>query len=274
MKTHRTTAAYSLTELVIKQLRLVLLRYSDENHQPYFSGKHTVIYLVLKGTYSIGAQGISFTGRRGQAFIIKGGDGLVTELARYGTHLFAFELNEDCCGYYASAVPEAETQECIKGSELYSCITRLCAAFESKHTEAHLDVQQRFIQLLKQLFADIRCLEAGNKLHLFLKELISSRAFINLSEQQIAARAKVSAKQLARCIKYLFGCNFRKLRSKLKVEYAAMLLRETDIPLGEVAEQSGFNNYKSLSKEFKKQEGCIPQQYRERYRQEQVRSTE
>jgi len=46
------------------------------------------------------------------------------------------------------------------------------------------------------------------------------------------------------------------------MEHAKKLLRETNLKMWQVAEESGFNDYHYFSKVFKKAEGMSPAQYR------------
>ncbi|MBP7494175.1 MAG: helix-turn-helix domain-containing protein, partial [Spirochaetales bacterium] len=53
-------------------------------------------------------------------------------------------------------------------------------------------------------------------------------------------------------------------------EYAKGLLRETNIPIQDVCDRSGFLNYSYFITYFKKYTGLTPREYRERYRGENI----
>lgn len=67
-------------------------------------------------------------------------------------------------------------------------------------------------------------------------------------------------------LSYLFsqemGIGFANYLLNLRMEHARKLLRETNLKMWQVAEESGFNDYHYFSKVFKKAEGMSPAQYR------------
>lgn len=67
-------------------------------------------------------------------------------------------------------------------------------------------------------------------------------------------------------LSYLFsqemGIGFANYLLNLRMEHAKNLLRETNLKMWQVAEESGFNDYHYFSKVFKKAEGMSPAQYR------------
>ena len=67
-------------------------------------------------------------------------------------------------------------------------------------------------------------------------------------------------------LSYLFsqemGIGFANYLLNLRMEHAKKLLKETNLKMWQVAEESGFNDYHYFSKVFKKTEGMSPAQYR------------
>ena len=67
-------------------------------------------------------------------------------------------------------------------------------------------------------------------------------------------------------LSYLFsqemGIGFANYLLNLRMEHAKKLLRESNLKMWQVAEESGFNDYHYFSKVFKKSEGMSPAQYR------------
>lgn len=61
------------------------------------------------------------------------------------------------------------------------------------------------------------------------------------------------------------GIGFANYLLNLRMEHAKKLLRETNLKMWQVAEESGFNDYHYFSKVFKKAEGMSPAQYREAF---------
>ncbi|MGO4376562.1 helix-turn-helix domain-containing protein, partial [Paenibacillus sp. MCAF20] len=55
---------------------------------------------------------------------------------------------------------------------------------------------------------------------------------------------------------------FTQYVTALRMEYACRLLSETDLPINEVAEQSGYSDYFYFSRIFKRTKGTTPSSYR------------
>lgn len=79
-----------------------------------------------------------------------------------------------------------------------------------------------------------------------------------------AEAAEVNSTYLSYLFSQEMGIGFAGYLLKLRIEYAKKLLRETNLKMWQVAEQSGFNDYHYFSKVFKKSEEMSPAQYRKR----------
>ena len=58
------------------------------------------------------------------------------------------------------------------------------------------------------------------------------------------------------------GVNFLTYLTNIRIENAKKLLLSTSLSIAEVAEQSGYGDYRVFTKVFKKTEGVTPSQYR------------
>jgi len=58
------------------------------------------------------------------------------------------------------------------------------------------------------------------------------------------------------------GCGFQQYLTQRRLEYACGLLRDTAVPIRAVAEQSGYQDYSSFFRNFRKYKGISPVQYR------------
>ena len=72
--------------------------------------------------------------------------------------------------------------------------------------------------------------------------------------------AEVNSTYLSYLFSQEMGIGFAGYLLKLRIEYAKKLLRETNLKMWQVAEQSGFNDYHYFSKVFKKSEKMSPAQ--------------
>ena len=83
-----------------------------------------------------------------------------------------------------------------------------------------------------------------------------------VDNEELARVALVSPSKLARLFKRVEGTTPQGCARELRLERACRLLRETDLPLGEVAAQVGFARQGSLSEAFRARFGCTPRAYR------------
>ena len=63
-------------------------------------------------------------------------------------------------------------------------------------------------------------------------------------------------------VKQLTGMNLQNYVNKCRMEYVIEKMRTTDLPLAEIAEQSGFNSPRYFSTSFKNYTGMTPSQYK------------
>ncbi len=83
---------------------------------------------------------------------------------------------------------------------------------------------------------------------------------------EIAAQVGLSAYQLNRRFKDLLGITVRQLLTKTRVDVASRLLRTTALPIGDVAQQSGYCDQSAFTRQFRRTTGLTPRQYRRRHR--------
>ena len=72
----------------------------------------------------------------------------------------------------------------------------------------------------------------------------------------------LSAAYISQLFKSEIGVNFLNYLTNIRMERAKKLLVSTDLPIAEVAEKSGYTDYRVFTKAFKKAEGATPSQYR------------
>lgn len=72
----------------------------------------------------------------------------------------------------------------------------------------------------------------------------------------------LSVNTITQSVKKITGMTFSIYLNKLRLEHVAKLLRETELPVQDIAPQSGFASTNSLLKSFKKEYGVSPTVYR------------
>lgn len=105
--------------------------------------------------------------------------------------------------------------------------------------------------------------EGSKKRILIINQYI--RRFINedLSLTKIADLVHLNPSYLSRFYKEQTGMNLSDVINDLKLNKAMELLKQTDLPVNEIAEQLGFNSPSYFTLCFKKHYGLSPQKYRE-----------
>jgi len=97
-------------------------------------------------------------------------------------------------------------------------------------------------------------------------ELIRAEHIAPPSVGEIAAQVGLSAYQLNRRLKDLLGITARQLLIKTRIDTASRLLRTTDLPVSDVALQSGYFDQSAFTRQFRRSAGLTPRQYRQRHR--------
>ena len=78
---------------------------------------------------------------------------------------------------------------------------------------------------------------------------------------------RVSAPYISRSFKKHLGCSFLEYLHNLRIESAISLLSSTNMPLADIAAESGFESYRSFSRIFREKCGQTPSDYRKTFKQ-------
>lgn len=84
------------------------------------------------------------------------------------------------------------------------------------------------------------------------------------SARELARRFGTNEFELKKDFRALFGRSIYQVYMQERLERALMLIRTSRMALTEVAQQSGFDDYSSFAKAFRKHYGCTPSQERGR----------
>ena len=83
---------------------------------------------------------------------------------------------------------------------------------------------------------------------------------INL--ESIADSLFLSTRQVNRIIKQNFGCTFKEYLTQIRMNSSAELLKNTDLPIGEICQQVGYNSPQAFYTAFQKHFSITPAEYR------------
>ena len=84
----------------------------------------------------------------------------------------------------------------------------------------------------------------------------------DLSLSVLAEEFHLNPQYISQLFKNEIGVNFLTYLTNIRMEKAKKLLLSTSLSVAEVAEKSGYGDYRVFSKVFKKSEGITPSQYR------------
>lgn len=83
-----------------------------------------------------------------------------------------------------------------------------------------------------------------------------------ISNKDLAALVGYHEYHLNRLFQNHFGLNLHQYLLKTRLSQAHELMLNTDLPLQDIAEQTGFSSYPHFSARFRQEYGCSPSQYR------------
>ena len=96
-----------------------------------------------------------------------------------------------------------------------------------------------------------------------LKEIQDRYADVNLSVDALAETVHFSPVYLGATVREETGIHIRSMITAVRLEAACRLLRETNLPIAQVARQAGFNSANYFARQFRQSKGMSPNEYRE-----------
>ncbi|MGN1019043.1 MAG: helix-turn-helix domain-containing protein [Aristaeellaceae bacterium] len=92
----------------------------------------------------------------------------------------------------------------------------------------------------------------------YLQEHLAEEVSLSVLAEQF----HLNPQYISQLFKSEIGVNFLAYLTSIRMERAKKLLLSTSLSIAEVAEQSGYGDYRVFTKVFKKQEGVTPSQFR------------
>ena len=93
-------------------------------------------------------------------------------------------------------------------------------------------------------------------------DYVDRNLFDDISLKTLAAKFYVSPSHLCRMFKRTAGEPLTQYITRKRIEYACSLLAETELPISEIAEKSGYENYFYFARVFKRIMGKTPTEHR------------
>lgn len=126
--------------------------------------------------------------------------------------------------------------------ELWQGIFDLCETGSPPAADKHLDC-------LKQMLA-----------------LISGQYAERITLAQVAAAGGVCRSKCCQIFRKYMGCTPNEYLTSFRIERATALLRESNLPITEIAHVCGFSSSSYFAESFARRKGCTPTEYRKNYR--------
>lgn len=146
---------------------------------------------------------------------------------------------------------------------------RACFTQASAHSESMIDL---YLRILLFRLADSRK-EDGSVPGPYYEQLVQIRQRLfaypaeQFSVESQCERLHISVSRFQHLYKSYFGTSYVRDRISGRLEMARQLLAQTDDPVASIAEQCGYENTEHFLRQFKKENGISPRQYRREYRQ-------
>ena len=98
-----------------------------------------------------------------------------------------------------------------------------------------------------------------------VSSLINGEFKNNITLRSVAKALNLSVRQTNRVIQECYGMPFSELVLENKMRYAAKLLKDTALPVTEIARETGYSSVKGFYHSFKKRFRVLPVEYRKQY---------
>lgn len=160
--------------------------------------------------------------------------------------------------------------------EVRKCLTEIVMAYYKKEDGYQFKLMSILNMLLYHLlqyvpyeyveedkiFAEEKNLERLNRIINYIQE----NYMYKISLKELAASENLDMYYLSHLIKRNLGISFQQYLNKIRLEKAVELFTSTNRKSLDVCIESGFSDYRYLSKMFIKEYGCTPSQYKSQYK--------
>lgn len=106
--------------------------------------------------------------------------------------------------------------------------------------------------------------QPGNRTFMAIRSFIDEHYLEELSIPSLAKQFSVNGNYISQLFKRVTGSTFTEYLTQLRMKHACEILLKTDLPISEVAENSGYTDYFYFSRIFKRTQGITPSAYRNR----------
>ena len=243
-----------------------------------------IIY-VKSGFLTVSISGENYIGKPGDAFVVSPGNlhfmGSQTGNVDYFTFLFPLKyisfrtddilddkLLEPLNSGHLMISPEIEDtvkEQCEQLVEIYGAKKEESQSKITAQIKTKIILLQFILELWKKGFIVENDTSGKNTVEKEMVSYIQQNFTGKILLKEFGEQFHLSEKYISRYFKEHFHITISQYVTYLRLEHAKQLLQDTDIPVTEVAMQSGYQNVSYFIRSFKKTYGMSPLKYRNKY---------
>ena len=243
-----------------------------------------IIY-VKSGFLTVSISGENYIGKPGDAFVVSPGNlhfmGSQTGNVDYFTFLFPLKyisfrtddilddkLLEPLNSGHLIISPEIEDtvkEQCEQLVEIYGVKKEESQSKITAQIKTKIILLQFILELWKKGFIVENDTGGKNTVEKEMVSYIQQNFTGKILLKEFGEQFHLSEKYISRYFKEHFHITISQYVTYLRLEHAKQLLQDTDIPVTEVAMQSGYQNVSYFIRSFKKTYGMSPLKYRNKY---------
>ena len=240
-----------------------------------------IIY-VKSGFLTVSISGENYIGKPGDAFVVSPGNlhfmGSQTGNVDYFTFLFPLKyisfrtddilddkLLEPLNSGHLMISPEIEDtvkEQCEQLVEIYGAKKEESQSEITAQIKTKIILLQFILELWKKGFIVENDTGGKNTVEKEMVSYIQQNFTGKILLKEFGEQFHLSEKYISRYFKEHFHITISQYVTYLRLEHAKQLLQDTDIPVTEVAMQSGYQNVSYFIRSFKKTYGMSPLKYR------------
>ena len=243
-----------------------------------------IIY-VKSGFLTVSISGENYIGKPGDAFVVSPGNlhfmGSQTGNVDYFTFLFPLKyisfrtddilddkLLEPLNSGHLMISPEIEDtvkEQCEQLVEIYGAKKEESQSKITAQIKTKIILLQFILELWEKGFIVENDTSGKNTVEKEMVSYIQQNFTGKILLKEFGEQFHLSEKYISRYFKEHFHITISQYVTYLRLEHAKQLLQDTDIPVTEVAMQSGYQNVSYFIRSFKKTYGMSPLKYRNKY---------
>ena len=230
----------------------------DEYHVTRIS-RDDILLLMLGGTLYFTEDGAEISLSQGEYYVQRKGREQSALRPSNDAYYIYFHFSGSWCEEEIHGLPPRGRFDTEK---IFRPADRLFRRMKLRNKPA-LSNARVFYEILEQLLEENRRLDDGlllaEKIHGYISENFSGRVDV----ADIADFFSYSPDYIIRVFKRAYGVTPHSYLTSCRVEYAKLLLSTTNKPIGEIAEDSGYPDFTTFYRAFRKHTNHSPKEWRE-----------